>query len=170
MQIVPRNAAEESVCALDLEAVMVKLMDRKEGSGWSLQNTESAIALYRGFLIINLRYPDDVHVPTKTIDAVWHRHILDSRKYLRDCDAIFGAYFHHFPYFGMRGEEDAQARAASFAKTKERFAQEFGVSLDEVSATKEGAACKGCGASCRGIDKDSVRPSLQQFLATRRAA
>jgi hypothetical protein len=45
----------------------------------------------------------------KIVDEIWHQHILDTHAYHRDCDAIFGSYLHHFPYFGMRGDADAQA-------------------------------------------------------------
>ncbi|MBF4254538.1 hypothetical protein EA007_27345, partial [Vibrio anguillarum] len=37
---------------------------------------------------------------------IWHMHILDTRAYMRDCDTLFGEYLHHYPYFGMLGEEN----------------------------------------------------------------
>lgn len=45
-------------------------------------------------------------IPNRIIDEFWHAHILDTAKYMDDCNKIFGSYFHHFPYYGMIDEED----------------------------------------------------------------
>ena len=47
-------------------------------------------------------------VPNGDIDEIWHMHILDTRAYMADCNALFGEYLHHYPYFGMLGEENRQ--------------------------------------------------------------
>src|SRR5262249_39319225 len=59
-------------------------------------------------------------------DRFWHMHILDTRKYAADCDAVFGHFLHHFPYLGLRGEEDAKALDAAFAQMQALLAREFG--------------------------------------------
>lgn len=39
-----------------------------------------------------------VHLqPTHVVDIFWHTHILFTRKYFKDCEAIFGQYLHHEP-------------------------------------------------------------------------
>lgn len=55
----------------------------------------------------------------------WHYHILDTRAYHKDCDTVFGHYLHHFPYFGMRGEQDAINLKNSFYLTKDRYLETF---------------------------------------------
>ena len=47
-------------------------------------------------------------VPNRYIDDFWHKHILDTYQYAMDCEEIFGEYLHHFPYFGMRNDEDRE--------------------------------------------------------------
>lgn len=42
--------------------------------------------------------------PTKLVDEIWHRHILDTRSYAEDCDLWFGAFIHHRPC--KPGEQD----------------------------------------------------------------
>ena len=39
-----------------------------------------------------------VHLqPTHVVDIFWHTHILFTRKYFKDCEAVFGQYLHHEP-------------------------------------------------------------------------
>ena len=49
--------------------------------------------------------------------------------YHRDCSFIFGYYFHHFPYFGMRSSADFADLSDSFDRTHARWLQEFGEPL-----------------------------------------
>ncbi len=60
------------------------------------------------------------------MDTMWHYHILDTRAYVRDSERVFGGYFHHYPYFGLRGDEDARRLKATFETTKELYEREFG--------------------------------------------
>jgi hypothetical protein len=55
---------------------------------------------YRRFLALHLAFPDSDIVPCKLVDTIWHQHILDTRAYHEDCDAIFGSYLHHPPISG----------------------------------------------------------------------
>jgi hypothetical protein len=68
---------------------------------------------------------------------MWHFHILDTRAYHQDCESVFGHYLHHFPYFGMRGEEDAQNLKKSFDNTQVLYFQTFSESMTRA----EGADC-----------------------------
>ena len=97
---------QELVGSIDLEPIKFNLVSREEGPGWTIAKTKLIEAWYRKFLTLVKIYPDQTIVPTKDIDTFWHYHILDTRKYMNDCNKIFGNYFHHFPYFGSRGEED----------------------------------------------------------------
>jgi hypothetical protein len=35
---------------------------------------------------------------------VWHAHILDTKKYMVDCQAIFGRFIHHVPNYGVHSK------------------------------------------------------------------
>ncbi|HEU4561412.1 MAG TPA: hypothetical protein VFS20_26400 [Longimicrobium sp.] len=72
--------------------------------------------------------------------VMWHYHILDTRAYHRDCQTLFGEYFHHFPYFGMRGEEDEQNLERAFKMTGVLYEEAFGepiVLLDGGKCTRD---------------------------------
>jgi hypothetical protein len=70
----------------------------------------------------------------KIMDTMWHYHILDTKAYHKDCGTVFGHYFHHFPYFGLRGEEDARNLKSAFEQTKQFYAATFGEPIDHSCA------------------------------------
>jgi hypothetical protein len=112
------------VAAIDLSMIKIKLMDEEEGQGWSREYTEYVEVRYRRYLC--MLCVDDGAVPTRDIDLFWHQHILDTRAYANDCEMVFGEFIHHFPYFGMRGEEDARNLQSSFERTKVLYEMMFG--------------------------------------------
>src|SRR3954451_24839884 len=93
---------------LDLANVRMKLADPDEGQGLGEAELDLMEGEYRKFLALHLLYPEADVVPCKIVDEMWHRHILDTAAYRTDCDVIFGQFIDHFPYFGMRGDQDAQ--------------------------------------------------------------
>jgi hypothetical protein len=134
------------VGALDLEPITYKLMHPHPGeTAMTLAEADQVTDAYRGFLKLCLWYPDEVIVPSRTIDEVWHAHILDTAKYAADCDVLFGALAHHFPYFGLRGEQDEASWRAAYDRTRELFQLHFGIAL---AGERAAAACHVNGASC----------------------
>lgn len=111
---------------LDLSKVRMKLADADEGAGLPERQLELMEQEYRRFLALQMLHPDDDIVPCKIVDEMWHRHILDTAAYRDDCQAIFGRFLDHFPYFGMRGPEDAQALNDAYADTLRRYREAFG--------------------------------------------
>src|SRR3954452_2187650 len=126
---------------LDLGNVKMKLADSDEGPGLSPDYIELMEGEYRKFLALQLLYPDADIVPCKIVDEMWHRHILDTAAYREDCDAIFGRFLDHFPYFGMRGEEDAQALNDAYADTLWRYRDAFGEPPAETWISSDAAKC-----------------------------
>lgn len=116
--------ALDRVSHLDFSMLKNKLV---EEGGWTPEYCEEVEALYRQFLALNARYPGQKICPTGPIDAFWHAHIIDTRAYADDCDAVFGEYLHHFPYFGMRGPDDRAALDDTFRKSVELFVSSFGI-------------------------------------------
>jgi hypothetical protein len=152
---------------IDLDPIKVKLMDTNDGEGWSLEKAKFVEMRYRRFLTLNQEYPAETIVPTKDIDTFWHYHILDTRKYADDCNDCFGFFLHHFPYFGLRGPDDAKQLAASFESTKELYLTRFGECLTSDGRGSMSAECSvGCGSvvctvgSCTDEVRSSVRPTL----------
>lgn len=164
------------IAALDLEPIKIKLMDADEGPGWSQEKAEAVEVSYKQFLALSGKYPERSIVPTKDIDMFWHYHILDTRKYAADCQRIFGYFLHHFPYFGMRGEEDARNLQAAFNETLVLVQEQYGQSWGSARAPKcESGSCDG-GASCgsgqcsqgncsNGVDSNT-RPSYANMGLT----
>jgi hypothetical protein len=118
----------EAIFALDLDPIKFKLMDKKEGHGWSRAKVDAVELEYRRFLALTAKYPDQVIAPNTDVDKFWHGHILDTMKYAQDCEHVFGYFLHHFPYFGMRDEEDAANLASAAVNTRKLYELEFGAS------------------------------------------
>jgi len=110
---------------LDLEPIIFRVMHLEE-TLWSLEKSDHVAQMYRCFLYLAWKYPGKVIVPNKAVDQFWHQHILDTEKYYQDCQAVFGYFMHHFPYFGMRGEVDTQALNTAFAETLSLLKEQFG--------------------------------------------
>lgn len=118
----------EAIFALNLDPIKLKLMDPTEGHGWTRERADRNELEYKRFLALLAKYPDQSIAPTTEVDKFWHGHILDTMKYAEDCHNVFGYFLHHFPYFGMRGEEDAANLVNAFVNMQRLHAQEFGSS------------------------------------------
>jgi hypothetical protein len=163
-----REELRTKIWSLDLEPIIFKLMDEEEGEGWTLEQSLMAVEEYRRFLLLTVT-STTVIVPTKFVDSVWHTHILDTMKYMDDCQQLFGFYVHHFPYFGMRGDEDQTNLQTAFKAAADVYESTFGQSY---YVGINGASCGTCGANscgkCGGsgitnqinIVRTDVRPSL----------
>lgn len=123
--LMTQKGIEPEIAKLDLEMVKMKLREAEEGENWTHEQCDSAEIEYKRYLQLCKKYGKGI-VPNKIMDKFWHYHILDTRVYHRDCNTVFGHYLHHFPYFGMRGEQDAIDLKNSFLETKERYLETFG--------------------------------------------
>lgn len=88
---------------------------------WDLGEKE-----YRRFLTLKTLYPAVTLVPSKQVDTIWHAHILDTRAYRDDCNAVFGRFIDHYPYFGIYGDDDARNLDAAFNETVALYENHFG--------------------------------------------
>lgn len=134
----------EEIDELDFSMMKMKLClpEDQEGKGWSQEKADRVEKLYRMFLKLHILCPNVVIIPTQDIDDMWHGHILDTKKYHRECDSIFGHYLHHFPYLGLRGEQDARNLQELFDKTVELFRKHF----DENPQMVDCSGCTTCGS------------------------
>ena len=91
----------------NFELAIQKLIDSNPEQ-WNLERAEKAILDYQRYMAVTKALGGIQLVPNAGIDEIWHMHILDTRAYMQDCDALFGEYLHHYPYFGMLSEENQQ--------------------------------------------------------------
>jgi len=148
---------------LDLSPIVARALTRPARASHATPSPTLAIALqcYRDFLCLLDLYPDRQLAPTPQIDAIWHAHILDTRRYRRDCCLLFGGFVDHEPYDELddRAAGDrAGDRVAPFPQvrqTRQLFRHHFG--YDPASATwaigfgdSRLGGCTG-GACARGV-------------------
>jgi hypothetical protein len=135
----PACRIAERIAVLDLEPIIYKLTHPEAGEpGMTLTEADTAVQLYRALIEL---HPGEQIAPTKAIDRVWHAHILDTEKYAGDCDAVFGRFIHHYPYFGMRGRRDAHALAEAAARTRRLIAGQLVMSPAILAALSGADHC-----------------------------
>ena len=147
---------------LDLESIKFSLTQREGGTNWPLNKAESLEVWYRRFLYLSSIYNGKVIVPSKDIDTFWHTHILDTQKYMSDCENLFGRYIHHFPYFGMRGEKDRNHLEKAFHETEELFLLHFSESPVSVGIADCGSLCN---EPTPKLDNNALCPNERPTLA-----
>jgi hypothetical protein len=133
------NDLFKAVMQLDLEPIKMKLMHAASGEGWSLEKANAVEKEYRRFLCLMKIYPDEDTAPLVDVDTFWHYHILDTMKYAADCEQVFGYFLHHYPYVGMRGEDDEQFRLDSGDRMRELYEATFGEAYPGAEASAQQA-------------------------------
>jgi hypothetical protein len=127
---------------IDLTNVRLKLADPEDGKGYGLDQLDRMEAEYRRYLSLQLAYPDAAIVPCGIVDEMWHQHILDTMAYAADCEALFGEFLHHYPYFGMRDEAEAQELHDAYADTLDRYRAAFGEPPEGTWISADAARCQ----------------------------
>jgi hypothetical protein len=118
------NIFRQKLADLDLSIIKWKILLTEDLNRDTIDIIEK---WYKNFLFLNYKYSDNYRiVPHELIDLFWHNHILDTRKYAKDCMLLFNGPLHHYPYFGMKDAEDRELLNASYELTKEMFLLEFG--------------------------------------------
>lgn len=137
IEFLKRKGIDSDIAELDLEMIKMKIQNNDDGLVWNAEQCEDAEAEYKRYLTLCRHFPNPEYsiVPNKIMDTMWHYHILDTRAYVKDSTKLFGGYFHHFPYFGLRGEEDAISLKETFEKTKILYDNFFGESMTRASSS-----------------------------------
>lgn len=137
-----------AIAALDLTMIKFKATRQEEGYGWTPEHADRMERDYKRYLTLHAKYPDLMLAPDQDVDRFWHLHILDTRKYAADCQTVFGYFLHHFPYLGLRGEEDAKALQSAFEMTQSLYAREFGESTTGQATWCGAESAQGQAAWC----------------------
>jgi hypothetical protein len=93
---------------------------------WTIADATRCANAYKNFLFLQKKYFSEFLTPSKEIDEFWHNHILHTKNYFQDCQAIFGHYLHHEP---AAEEDDENKFINGFIKTKQLYLEEFGIPL-----------------------------------------
>jgi hypothetical protein len=151
------NNLFNAVMQLDLEPIKMKLMHVESGEGWSLEKANAVEKEYRRFLCLMKMYPEEDTAPLVDVDTFWHYHILDTMKYAKDCEQAFGYFLHHYPYVGMRGEDDEQFRIDSGNRMAELYEATFGEAYLGAVEQPCGEGAWAATAYCAGPDSKQAR-------------
>jgi hypothetical protein len=144
----PADDRLRCVDALDLEPIVYKLTHAEpDEQAMTIAEADQAVELYRCFLKLCVLHPGAALVPTRQLDRVWHTHMLDTAKYRADCDDVFGHFMDHFPYAGLRGDDDRRAWRDAFDRTRRLFREHFDT---EIGSEPAASACTnhGDGSDC----------------------
>lgn len=153
--------AAERIDALDLEPIVYKLMHPHPGEqAMTLADADRRVEAYRRHLKLCAWYPDQPVVPSQLADEAWHAHILDTAKYALDSEAVFGRFMHHFPYFGLRGDDDIAAWRAAAGQTRDLHAVHFGTVAAAAADCEDGQLCVPASVECdkRTASVAEIRP------------
>ncbi len=148
-----------AIATLDLDPIKVKLLHGESGEGWSLEKVNAVEVEYRRFLYLMKKFPNEITAPQVDVDTFWHYHILDTMKYAEDCQAIFGYFLHHFPYLGMRGEEDARALQCAGEQMQKLYEATFGVQQPHEAPEPTGNEAAWCGAAVQAAWCGAAKPA-----------
>jgi hypothetical protein len=149
---------DTTIAALDLDPIKFKLIHPESGEGWTREYADMVELEYRRFLFLMKKFPNEETAPLVDVDTFWHYHILDTMKYAADCEMVFGYFLHHFPYLGMRGEEDSVALATAGNRMQELYQEVFG--------TAELAAANGAGfrmGTLESADREMTTEKLAAY-------
>ena len=114
---------------LDLEPILVKAMDTEEGYGWTFAFASRVAKEYRRFLVLCIERQQDTNHPILSSGPVadfWRLHILDTEKYIEDCQHCFGAILHRFSHFGRRTDQDGGNLREAWLKMIVLYESAFG--------------------------------------------
>lgn len=106
----------------------------REKYGWDARETEAATREYRRHLLLRYLHPGlRIAAMNKRGDLLWHEHIIDTDKYRRDCERIFGAILDHEPFYeppAVPPEEDPHIQEA-----RKLYGHEFDEAPPELAQT-----------------------------------
>jgi hypothetical protein len=110
--------AKRKIQELDLSFVERRLVNIE---GCSAEQAGKAIASYKNLLTLQVEYPNKRLAPPVEADRALHAHILHTKRYADDMQAIFGNFLHHDP-------EESREEIRDF--TRQAFLEHFGVSVE----------------------------------------
>jgi hypothetical protein len=137
------------IAALDLNPIKTRLTHVESGEAWPLERAAAAETEYRRFLYLMKAFPKVEIAPLKDVDIFWHYHILDTMKYARDCEQVFGYFQHHHPSLDMESENGREIQQHAGERMRELYQATFNVPYAQAGDTQT-AWCTGTGIAEAG--------------------
>lgn len=124
--------AKQYIYSIDFSNIIAKMVKHQ---GWLRHEAEALSEIYKNFLFINKKHYGKWGMlpPSEELDEFWHNHILDTEKYRRDCDNIFGHYLDHYPYFGIDEKTNYTDLSNAFSLMCELYLKEFGTEFPKIT-------------------------------------
>jgi hypothetical protein len=117
----------KAIAELDLDPIKVKLMHKESGEGWTLEYANLMEFEYRRFLYLTKMFADETIAPL-----------------------LFGYFLHHYPYLGLRGDDDQGEHQRVGSRMLELYEQAFGEPCVREEPTAEmGALARGHATTSR---------------------
>lgn len=126
------EASKQYIYSIDFSAIINKMVLQ---DGWQKENAYALSELYKNYLFLIRKFGEQYPTlpPSQEIDLFWHNHILDTTKYLQDCQAIFGKFLHHNPYFlGLDSDEKDWDVINAFETVQQLHFAEFGTFIYKI--------------------------------------
>ena len=142
-----KTASERRVNEESLDLIRCK-MNNSSDLGLDEEQVEMSIEEYRRFLILKMENPGVKLSPTGLMDKAWHTHILDTRRYAEDCEAMFGRFLHHHPSYkgaesGQRGDVLTRASEVMSSLYSEMYGHDPLGEDGGCNTDDDGSACTG---------------------------
>ena len=112
-QPVPEAAMHEALQKLNLSRLLRRLA-HEDGLG-TIERAKGAIREYKLFLRLVWLHPGESLLPSAAVDAVWQRHLLDTKAYHEDCLGLFGRHLHRI--YGAQQPDEALVRTRVLYQT-----------------------------------------------------
>lgn len=130
--------------------VVEQLARKPEFKDWTPQRFEEVETEYRKFLALSKLHSGMNLIPSYEVDEFWHRHMLNSRRYMPDCQEYFGHYLHHTPFAGTPNKE---LFLQQHNATMRLYIEAFGNPPKSWAARAN--CCEGQGGGCYGGTGDN---------------
>jgi hypothetical protein len=66
----------------------------------AIREPSAAVVEYKRFLRMMIDESGSWFTPSKLVDELWHRHMLDTVEYCSFCERVAGSFLHHTPHYG----------------------------------------------------------------------
>jgi hypothetical protein len=97
---------------LNLTAIRQRLTIEKN---WTAPHALFVETRYKAFLFLLGFKGGTPLVPCDDVGAMWRAHIIETEKYISDCDKLFGRYVHHHPFLVKAGKQGDASDVGNFA-------------------------------------------------------
>ena len=88
----------------------------------AITDPAATVAEYKKFLRLMVDEKGAWFTPSKLVDELWHRHMLDTVAYCKFCARVNGDYLHHTPHYGKPHSYHDPGFMATLQAYKDKFA------------------------------------------------